>query len=493
MSDERTLSDRKAIFALGTLTFVLLTVRAFAARTIGFGDSEALYVSYALHPQAAYLDHPGLVGLFAHSIGAIDGPKAAHSVSSVLCSSIPWFLFAALRATGVNTLRSVVGASLFALVPEICVGLFAITPDLLLAPAWILSLACAATALSSETGSTKSFVAFVLAGFLAGIGAAAKVSGLLLMAALAYTYVRSKEHRSSAAPWIGLFLGSLTIVPVFEFENRWGFPMLTHRLVSTQAGAGVSLRNLGAVLGGQFAYLSPVVAVLVFVIARDLVRRRSESPVHHLLFAAFIVPLVPLLLFCLWSRVAEPHWLAPPLLALAIYGARMDLSKRWITWSFVSAGTSSLLVHAWILMPSLLRFAPASYDATLDISNELYGWPQAIEAVKEEVAPERNPHDKVTVVGPHWVVCAQLQAGLGRDTPVGCAGDARSDFDDWLPRKSWQSADRILFVTDKRFPTDVEKLFPNHARTSQSHVSILRAGRIVRVFTLTLIERRAAG
>ena len=493
MNDAPSIRDRQALFALATLTFLLLTVRAFAARTIGFGDSEALYISYALHPQAAYLDHPGLIGLFAQAIGATEGPKAAHSVSSVLCSAVPWFLFLALRATGVGTRRAVVAAALFALVPEICVGLFAVTPDLLLAPTWILALAAAAIALSSEPGSTKGFVSFVAAGFLAGLGCAAKVSGLLLVLALAVTYARSKEHRASPAPWVGLFLGALMFMPVIEFERRWGFPMLTHRFVSTQAGSGLSLRNLGAVFGGQFAYLSPIVALLVAIIARDLVRHRNESPVHQLLFASFAIPLIPLLAFCLWSRVAEPHWLAPPFLAIAIYGARMDLSPRWIRWSFVSAGASSLVAHAWILLPSLLRFAPASYDATLDISNELYGWPQAIEAVKEAIAPEQNPHDPVTVVGPHWVVCAQLQAALGRDTPVGCAGDARSDFDDWLPRATWQRADRILFVTDKRFPTDVEKLFPQHARTSQSHVSILRAGRIVRVFTLTLIERRGAG
>src|SRR6185503_15989138 len=47
------------------VSVVLLAVRLAAARVVGFGDSEALYACYALHPQPAYLDHPGLVGLFA--------------------------------------------------------------------------------------------------------------------------------------------------------------------------------------------------------------------------------------------------------------------------------------------------------------------------------------------------------------------------------------------------------------------------------------------
>ena len=35
---------------------------------IGFGDSEALYACYAMHPQPAYLDHPGLIGVIMQII-----------------------------------------------------------------------------------------------------------------------------------------------------------------------------------------------------------------------------------------------------------------------------------------------------------------------------------------------------------------------------------------------------------------------------------------
>ena len=60
---------------------LLLAVRLYAAGELGFGDSEALYASYALYPQPVYLDHPGLIGLLARLIGGggAPSPSAAHA------------------------------------------------------------------------------------------------------------------------------------------------------------------------------------------------------------------------------------------------------------------------------------------------------------------------------------------------------------------------------------------------------------------------------
>jgi hypothetical protein len=55
--------------ALAVLSAALLAVRLVAAERVGFGDSEALYAAYAVHPQPAYLDHPGMIGLMAHALG----------------------------------------------------------------------------------------------------------------------------------------------------------------------------------------------------------------------------------------------------------------------------------------------------------------------------------------------------------------------------------------------------------------------------------------
>jgi hypothetical protein len=130
----------------------------------------------------------------------------------------------------------------------------------------------------------------------------------------------------------------------------------------------------------------------------------------------------------------------------------------------------------------------------LDLANELYGWPRALAAVRSEATAAWTPgaaRGDVAVVGPHWVICAQLEAALHGELPVGCATPVEDDFDRWWPRARWHNADAIVWVTDTRFGPPPQLSAYQTARTS--HVRILRGGRVVRTFTIALLTRRAQG
>src|SRR5260370_3642372 len=109
----------RELTALAGVSGVLLAVRLYASSRVGFGDSEALYASYALHPQPAYLDHPGLIGVVARAVG--DGtaptPERAHVVTSLLATLVPWAMAVACRACGATWRRSFGAAVIVALVP----------------------------------------------------------------------------------------------------------------------------------------------------------------------------------------------------------------------------------------------------------------------------------------------------------------------------------------------------------------------------------------
>jgi hypothetical protein len=489
---------RSALLALSAVSLALLAVRLYAATRVGYGDSEALYASYALHPQPAYLDHPGLVGALARLIGAgtAPSPLAAHVVTAIVATAFPWLLALACRACGAGVARSLLVALVVALTPEMAVGLFALTPDMLLACTWTASLALAACALRAAPGSGRAAMGFAAAGLLAGVATASKVTGACLLLALGITFAsrRSGPHRRSIAPWVGLAAGALVVAPVVLFEARTGWPMLRHRLVETQVDAGVSLRNVGALLGGQLLYVSPLVLALVALAARALARASTRDAVWGLLVAACVVPVAALVPLCLWSRVAEPHWLAPPLLALAIAAARYPfaVTRRLYVAACGLAAAMVVAVHAWVLVPGAPGLAPAFYDARVDISNELYGWPAAVAAVREEAAAAWTPgseHGDVVVAGPHWVICAQLDAALRGALPVGCDTPARDDFDAWLPRSRWHEADVVVWVDDGRFgPPSL----PGHVPYRSRRTTVVRAGRVVRTFTITVFARRAA-
>jgi hypothetical protein len=478
---------------------VLLALRAVATSRVGFGDAEALYASYAQHPQPAYLDHPGLIGLLARAIGAgaAPSPERAHAVTSVLATLVPWAIALACRACGADWRRSATVGLVTALVPETAIGLFGMTPDLLLGLAWLSTLAFAAKGLGSQPGSSTSWATFAAAGLLAGIAAAAKVTGALLFAALLVTYASrpARAHARSLAPWAGLAAGAVVNVPVIDFEARTGWPMLAHRLIETQREAGLSLHNAAALLGGQIAYLSPIVAVLVAFAAREAWRGRRDA-VGTMLLLTCALPLAALVPLCLWSPVAEPHWIAPALLSLGPAAARAPAtpSRRLVVAACALAAAFVAIVHAWVLVPTAIRLAPASFDVRLDLASELYGWPRVLSAVRSEALSVWTPAARrgdVAVIGPHWVICAQLEAGLRGEIPVGCDTLIADDFDRWWPRSLWRSAEAIVWVTDTRFGPPPH--LAAYSTTRTSHVRILRGGRVVRTFTVALMTRRAEG
>ncbi len=495
--------------ALALVSFALLVVRLYAASVVGFGDSEALYASWALHPQLSYLDHPGLVGLVARVIGegAPPTPLRAHVVTAVTATLVPWLAYGAARAADAPPRRAAAAGLVLALAPVTAVGLFGLTPDLLLAPLWLGSLALASVGLREGDGSLRGAASLLGAGLLAGISASAKAPGILLVLGLAGGLVwiaRAGVKESAAArstwPWAGLAAGLIAFVPTVLYEARLGWPMIRHRLVDTQGGAGLSLRNAGAVLGGQLLYVSPVLAVLVVVVARDLWTKRRDDATSRLLFAVFALPLVPLLALSLWSQVAEPHWLAPAWLALVVHGARRGpelVSRRVTVAALATAALFTTLAHVYVLVPASARLVPAAPaetgSARMDIASELYGWPEVFAAVRDETRATATPFDpegrEVVVVGPHWTICGQLHAGLP-GIRIGCATEVPDDFDRWLPRASWRAAEHVLFVTDARFPEGGGGQLPDHVLVGRREITIRRGGRVTRTFTLSLFARR---
>jgi hypothetical protein len=488
---------RVELRALVAATAALFLVRLYAAGRVGFGDAEALYASYAVHPQPAYLDHPGLIGLVASTIGGgtAPTPERAHLVTAAVASLVPWAMVLACRAAGAGWRRSFTAALVFALVPEIAIGLFAMTPDLLLATFWTGAIALAATGLTATPGSSRATFAFAGAGLLAGAATASKVSGGLLLASLAASYASraARRHARTLAPWAGLAAGIVIVVPIAAFEARSGWPLVVHRLVDTQSTAGFSLRNVAALAGGQLAYVSPLVVVLLGFAARAAWRGRHDA-VGALLLASSAIPAAVLVPLALWSRVAEPHWVAPALLSLgpALARAAEDPGRRLVSGAAALAGAFVVAVYAWVLFPGALQWAPASYDARYDIANELYGWPEVSTVVRDVVAAQASPGlEGVSVVGPHWVICAQLDADLRGDVHVGCDTPIRDDYDGWWPRAEWRRSEAIVWVTDDRFCAPPE--LPLHALYSVRRVAVRRGGRVVRNFTISVFVRRAEG
>ncbi len=438
----------------------LLLVRWYAAHVFGYGDAEALYALYARHPQAVYVDHPGLVGLLARVIGAGDvpSPRLAHLVTGLIATLAPWFVALVARMLCASW-RGAVSAALIVLVtPMTAVGLYALTPDLPLFFAWYLALGAGGRALLSAPGSLRALGYALAAGFATGLAFDAKASGALLGVGLAAAGASKfgRPHLRTIAPYAAVAIGLLVASPVIRDEVARAYPMLQHRWLDPHASWGPSARNLGALVGGQLLYLSPVMCLLALWTFRHLHITRRRDAISTLLWSVTIATL-PLMVLCLLSRVAEPHWPAPCFLALPLHFARQaedlshQLSRKWRSAALVVAAAFTLVVHLWVLLPIAPWITPSA--AKYDLANDLVAWRAALPVVRQALRESTHDDAPLVVVAPHWTLCAQLGAGLPRDVLVGCNSPAGDDWDAWLPRRVWQRAPIVLYVEDSRAET----------------------------------------
>jgi hypothetical protein len=473
------------------LSALLLALRWHLARTVGFGDAEALYAAYALHPQPSYLDHPGLVGTLARALGGGDAPTPleAHQFTAIAATALPWLGLVAARPVAGSWSRAFPTFFALALWPELSIGSFALTPDLPLAFAWTLALGLIGQSLSSDPGSRAALVATVGAGFFAGLAVVSKASGALLLAALVATYATvGRAHAKTIGPWCALAVAVILVLPAATWEARRGFPLLTHRLIATQSRAGFSLRNLGALLGGQLLYVTPPFLLAAYRVLRGLLA--SKAPVDRLLLFATVIPGLPLILLCLWSRVAEPHWLAPAYLSLALGAARVSVTGTWLGRVCVLVGgVATLATFVVVATPLLPELSGPGYIPRYDLVNDLYSWRSAEPVLREEVDDLRREGKDPVIVGPHWTVCAQAHALTGADVPVGCRTPEGDDFQRWYPEATWRDAPSLLFVTDDRFPVDPATAFPHRDVVRVRTVNVYRGGRRVRTIRVARLDR----
>jgi hypothetical protein len=380
--------------------------------------------------------------------GEAPSPETAHAVSALVATLVPWLGGLAARASGVDSERALKTVLGLALVPELAIGLFGVSPDLPMAVLWLSALALGgylARLPPVELSGRKTLAPCLAFGGVLGLGVLAKISVVLLAtAAVAFGLRRSMRPLwKGAGPWLGLATAGILIAPLLLWELRHGVPMLEHRLVTTQQTAGFSLRNVGALLGGQLLYVTPPFLFAAYSLARHAFRQRGDDPVTAWLWYATVIPALPLLVLCLWSDRAEPHWLAPAYLPLAVHLARSEVvSPKLARASLATGAVLTLLIWTAVKTDAYVRLASSGfgklfgeYRPRYDLTNDLYAWGPGRQLLLNATRSAMTETHRLPVVvgAPHWMVCAQAQAAVQNRVAVGCQTPERTDFDDWLP------------------------------------------------------------
>lgn len=477
-------STRALVGWLAGVSALLLVARAYAAAVLGFGDAEALYATYVAHPAPTYVDHPGFVAVLGAIAGggSIPSPRAAHALTAILATALPLSGVLAARLAGAPSHRAVVLGLVLATCPELAIGLFGLTPDLPFALFTLAAIGLGSAAIRTGRDSFSGDLALLGAAACAGLATLSKLPGLALVAWVPLIAFGRRPR------WLVLgatALSLLIVSPLLRHEAVLGFPMLAHRFVHTQHAAGFSVRNAAALFGGQLAYVSPPIVLAAFWTARGLARPARRDRVAWALGLLAVAFGLPLALLCLWSRVAEPHWLAPMYLPIAIAWARRPpratITTRLRTWLLPIGGGLVALVHVYVLSDLFPRLAGSSYDGRYDLANDMRMFPAAAPTLREALAVARLRGPTVVVVAPHWTLAAQLATVLPPGTRISTASPEDDDFTRWVRPEERDGARVVLFVRDERFASaPLPATLRDRRLESAVDFRLQRGGRVVR-------------
>jgi 4-amino-4-deoxy-L-arabinose transferase-like glycosyltransferase len=369
-------------------------VRLVLVDFVPLGMDEAYHVDWARHLQPCYLDHPPAVAwLVALPLRFLGSSPLALRLPALVLQTLALALAASLvraRAGDRAALAIVLGLQA---APLFSAGAALMVPDAPLALAWVGTFWALRRALD------RSPAWFLAAGAFLGLGALSKLTaGLLGLAVLAGLLATRDGRRLLATPWpwLGAVLALAVASPVLLWNAAHGWPSFTFQASHGLAGRDFSSLRLLASLGGQIAYLSPVLMVISAAAAWRALLERRDALQAALAFAALPVAAF-FTLSAAFTPGALPHWPAPAwlsaLLLVCLSGAaagRFWRGALWVGFGEIAAGL--LVLFTLLAVPLPFQHGPL---------DELVGWREGAAAARAVAGDAR------LAVG-HWMHLGQL-------------------------------------------------------------------------------------
>ncbi len=403
------------MLALGAVTALRLVVAAL----VPLAPDEAYYWVWSRTLQPGYLDHPPMVAVFIRAGTLIAGETAlgirlmgplAIALASVLLARAADSLYPERRP-------GVWAAALFNATGLVGVGGILATPDLPLLVFWTAALW--ALARLHATGDGRWWLAF---GALAGLALLSKYTAVLLGAGVVLWLLLSRpawRWWQDWRLWAGGAVAGLVFSPVVAWNaaNDWAsFAKQGGRAGAD--GAGVSLRYLGELVGGQVGVATPLVFLLcVAGVAAAVAAWWRRGDAGAALLAALVLPGAALFLWQAMGSRVQGNWpgiLYPAacIAAAALVAPRLARLRR----PAVALG-AALVALVYVQAAFAPVPLPRRQDPTLA---RLGGW----DALAAEVEAARQAAGARFVATEEYGLAAQLALRLPREVPV-VAADAR--------------------------------------------------------------------
>ena len=371
-----------AVLPLATLLLAMVALRYWVARHLDFETDEAYYWLWSRRLATSYYDHPPMVAylirlgtsLFGDTVvGVRSMAILAIIVTSLLLYMLAQILFGERRLG----LMSVLWFNMTPHTGFFSIIMFPDTPAILF---WVLT--CVAAALVWRSGDSKWWY---LLGIAAGLLLLTKYTGVFLLFGIVAWLVASAEMRvwlKRREPYLAALMTLIVFSPVilWNAEHGWvSFIKQFGRAFETSADGG--LANMGAFIGTQAAFVSPLIfAFIVGGLAVAIWRGLRRQEANWLLLA---LSGSPMLLYFLahafsaevlaqWPSAAYPTEIVAAVAAFAAPASSLGRRRPFTRHSVEVAPWIGLIFTLTLFAQMTVR--PLSILAAHDPLSRFFGW-----------------------------------------------------------------------------------------------------------------------
>ncbi len=415
--------------------------RLLIAASIGLGNDEAYYVTYAMFPDWSHFDHPPMVGWliqFTTLNLTLYSELFIRLGAILLGAGSSWIIFRLGTLikdehTGLITLI-LYTASFYS---SIISGTF-ILPDSPQIFFWLASLYFLLKALPEPSSAAKSRNIY-LAGLFIGLAMLSKYTAVFLwLGAGLYILFFRRMWLSKSEFYISVLISFLLFLPVIIWNYNNDFVSFAFH------GGRVGAANFHirpdyffTELSGEILYNNPLVFIMIISAIIALIRKRKFLYREHIrIMISICLPLILFFLTVALFRRTLPHWTGPAyttLILLAAAWERKRIARQGSIFAFRGLTFPALLLTVFLLVPAageinrgwldpLFKRGPVEADrlGRGDVTLDMYGWEQIGEKFAE-VKRKAEADGVITVDAPiiswRWFPAANIDYYVAR--PLG--------------------------------------------------------------------------
>ncbi|QZK91474.1 glycosyltransferase family 39 protein [Flavobacterium sp. CHNK8] len=459
-------------------------VRCIIAMSIGLGNDEVYYLTYAQHLQWNYFDHPPMVAFlirlttfnlhFTNELFVRLGAIALGAINTYLIYDI---------CKGIKNKKAGIIASLLytsSLYSSIIAGVF-ILPDSPQLFFWLINVYFLIQIVSGQANQKKLNYSLILFGLFSGLCIMSKIHGVFLWGGFGlYILIYKRDLLKNGYLYLAFLITLLLISPILIWNVENHFITYTYHSQRVTISRGINPSSFFREFFGGIFYNNPInyFLILISLIAVWKNKIDIEKSIKRLLLFLSL-PLIILLLILSFFRDTLPHWSGPAFVTLLILASCYisdEIEKSKITFPFWRKSVySSCILISVIAVAGILTidFYPGTIgskdESSLgkkDFTLDMYDW----KFFKTEFKKVRDKDLQSGLTKTNFILNNKWFPGAHIDNyiaqPLGLDFIALGKLEDihtyaWLNtyREQLKTGDDAYFITVSNSFSDPKKLY----------------------------------